>query len=62
MSETADSGVEGSDAEASGLDGNELPGLSSLPGTSGGDRAIPQGSCQPRHLTFVPRPLLPGRY
>jgi hypothetical protein len=54
--------VEGSHAEASGLDGNELPGLGSLPGTGGGDRAIPQGSCQPRYPAFVPRPLLPGRY
>jgi hypothetical protein len=62
MSETADSGVEGSHAEASGLDGNELPGLGSLPVTSGGDRAIPQGSCQPRYLAFVPRPLPRGRY
>jgi hypothetical protein len=62
MSETADSGVAGSHAEASGLDGNEPPGLGSLPVTGGGDRAIPQGSCQPRYLVFVPRPLLPGRY
>jgi hypothetical protein len=42
--------------------GTSCPGWVRLPAIGGGDRVIPQGSRQPQYLTFVPRPLLRGRY